>query len=47
MAGIDRGIFGLQSQRRSEIEELVRQLEDRNPNPDPTAQLEQVNTGGR
>ncbi|MQM09245.1 hypothetical protein Taro_042112 [Colocasia esculenta] len=42
LQGIDRGIFGVQSQRRSEIEGLVRSLESRNPTSDPTDHLDQV-----
>jgi hypothetical protein len=38
--GIDRGIFGLNSTKRSEIHGLVELLESRNPTPDPTDKLQ-------
>ena len=37
--GIDRGIFGITSAKRSEIHGLVELLESRNPTPDPTDRL--------
>ncbi|KAK7318486.1 hypothetical protein RJT34_03188 [Clitoria ternatea] len=40
--GINRGIFGIQSAKKSEIESLVKQLESQNPNPYPTLELEKV-----
>ena len=40
--GINRGIFGLPSAKKSEIENLVQQLESQNPTPDPTLELEKV-----
>ncbi|OMO55857.1 hypothetical protein CCACVL1_26952, partial [Corchorus capsularis] len=40
--GINRGIFGVQSARKSEIEELVELLESRNPTPDPALHLDKV-----
>lgn len=40
--GLNRGIFGVPSAKRSEIEGLVRQLESQNPTPNPTANLDKV-----
>ncbi|MED6158778.1 Fibrillin protein 5, variant 2 [Stylosanthes scabra] len=40
--GINRGIFGLPSAKKSEIESLVQQLESQNPTPDPTLELDKV-----
>ncbi|XXG44786.1 hypothetical protein AAC387_Pa02g0045 [Persea americana] len=40
--GTNRGIFGVQSGKKSEIEGLVKLLESQNPNPDPTENLEKV-----
>ncbi|KAE9466095.1 hypothetical protein C3L33_01960, partial [Rhododendron williamsianum] len=40
--GINRGIFGVPSAKKSEIEGLVKQLETRNPTPEPTLFLEKV-----
>ncbi|KAJ1412930.1 Plastid lipid-associated protein/fibrillin conserved domain [Sesbania bispinosa] len=40
--GINRGIFGIPSAKKSEIESLVKQLESQNPTPDPTLDLEKV-----
>lgn len=42
--GTNRGIFGVQSGKKSEIESLVKLLESQNPNPDPTGNLEKVST---
>ncbi|EXB76037.1 putative plastid-lipid-associated protein 7 [Morus notabilis] len=42
LKGINRGIFGAPSKKKSEIEELVKQLESLNPTPDPTLNLEKV-----
>ncbi|PON44965.1 Plastid lipid-associated protein/fibrillin conserved domain containing protein [Parasponia andersonii] len=42
LEGINRGIFGVPSEKKSEIENLVKQLESQNPTPDPTLNLEQV-----
>ncbi|KAJ3675135.1 hypothetical protein LUZ60_004177 [Juncus effusus] len=39
LEGVDRGIFGLNSAKKSEIEALVELLESRNPTPEPTTQL--------
>lgn len=38
--GVDRGIFGITSAKRSEIHGLVELLESRNPTPDPTDKLQ-------
>ncbi|KAJ0041403.1 hypothetical protein Pint_27099 [Pistacia integerrima] len=38
--GINRGIFGVPSGKKSEIERLVELLESQNPTPDPTVNLE-------
>ncbi|XP_054806608.1 fibrillin protein 5 homolog isoform X2 [Prosopis cineraria] len=40
--GINRGIFGLTSSKKSEIETLVKQLESLNPTPDPTLNLDKM-----
>lgn len=40
--GINRGIFGIPSAKKSEIEGLVKLLETRNPTPEPTLFLEKV-----
>ncbi|KAH1237195.1 putative plastid-lipid-associated protein 7, chloroplastic [Glycine max] len=40
--GINRGIFGIPSTKKSEIESLVKQLESLNPTPFPTLELEKV-----
>ena len=40
--GTNRGIFRVQSGKKSEIEGLVKSLESQNPNPDPTENLEKV-----
>uniref|UniRef100_A0ACD5UX13 Uncharacterized protein n=1 Tax=Avena sativa TaxID=4498 RepID=A0ACD5UX13_AVESA len=40
LEGIDRGIFGITSAKRSEIHGLVELLESRNPTPDPTDRLQ-------
>lgn len=44
MQGINRGIFGVPSAKKSEIEGLVKHLEFLNPTPDPTLNLEKVDT---
>lgn len=44
--GINRGIFGVPSAKKSEIHGLVELLESQNPTPDPTLNLEKVNTFG-
>ncbi|KAL1351971.1 hypothetical protein AAHE18_06G132700 [Arachis hypogaea] len=38
--GINRGIFGLPSAKKFEIESLVQQLESQNPTPEPTLELD-------
>ncbi|KAM3709871.1 fibrillin protein 5 homolog isoform X2 [Castanea sativa] len=38
--GLNRGIFGIPSAKKSEIEGLVKLLESHNPTPDPTLKLE-------
>ncbi|CAO2034995.1 unnamed protein product [Urochloa humidicola] len=40
LEGVDRGIFGMTSAKRSEIHGLVELLEARNPTPEPTAALQ-------
>ncbi|XVF14977.1 hypothetical protein REPUB_Repub09cG0108600 [Reevesia pubescens] len=40
--GINRGIFGVPSSKKSDIEALVKVLESQNPTPDPTLNLEKV-----
>ncbi|KAJ7956970.1 Plastid-lipid-associated protein [Quillaja saponaria] len=42
LEGINRGIFGIPSAKKSEIEGLVKQLEYQNPTPDPTLNLDKV-----
>ncbi|XP_016549697.1 fibrillin-5, chloroplastic isoform X3 [Capsicum annuum] len=42
LQGINRGIFGVSSEKKSEIEGLVRQLESQNPTPEPTLSLDKV-----
>ncbi|XP_031485582.1 fibrillin protein 5 homolog [Nymphaea colorata] len=42
LQGINRGIFGVASARKAEIEGLVKSLESCNPNPEPTGDLEKV-----
>ncbi|KAM3386978.1 hypothetical protein ACQJBY_010088 [Aegilops geniculata] len=39
LEGVDRGIFGITSAKRSEIHALVELLESRNPTPNPTDKL--------
>ncbi|XP_020107065.1 probable plastid-lipid-associated protein 7, chloroplastic [Ananas comosus] len=39
LRGIDRGVFGVTSKKKSEIEALVEQLERWNPTPQPTDHL--------
>lgn len=40
--GINRGIFGVPSAKKTEIEDLVKMLESQNPTPDPSLNLEKV-----
>ncbi|KAB1208208.1 putative plastid-lipid-associated protein 7, chloroplastic [Morella rubra] len=42
LEGVDRGIFGIPSAKKAEIEGLVKLLESQNPTPDPTLKLEKV-----
>ncbi|KAI5672632.1 hypothetical protein M9H77_12996 [Catharanthus roseus] len=42
LQGINRGIFGVQSERKDEIKRLVEQLESCNPTPEPTENLEKM-----
>ncbi|KAJ1696289.1 hypothetical protein LUZ63_004801 [Rhynchospora breviuscula] len=41
LEGVDRGIFGVTSAKKSEIEGLVEILESQNPTPEPTTQLQE------
>jgi hypothetical protein len=38
--GMNRGIFGMTSEKRSEIHALVELLESKNPTPEPTDKLQ-------
>lgn len=40
--GINRGIFGIPSTKKSEIESLVKLLESKNPTPEPAFSLEKL-----
>ncbi|XP_006351023.1 probable plastid-lipid-associated protein 7, chloroplastic isoform X1 [Solanum tuberosum] len=42
LQGINRGIFGVSSDKKFEIEELVKQLESQNPTFEPTSSLDKV-----
>ncbi|OIW18181.1 hypothetical protein TanjilG_31301 [Lupinus angustifolius] len=42
LEGINRGIFGIPSAKKIEIENLVKLLESQNPTPNPTLELEKV-----
>lgn len=42
MQGINRGIFGIPSEKKSEIEDMVKVLESLNPNPYPTVDLDKL-----
>ncbi|XP_015056814.1 probable plastid-lipid-associated protein 7, chloroplastic isoform X1 [Solanum pennellii] len=42
LQGINRGIFGVSSDKKIEIEELVKQLESQNPTFEPTLSLDKV-----
>ncbi|PIN11569.1 hypothetical protein CDL12_15827 [Handroanthus impetiginosus] len=42
LEGINRGIFGVPSEKKTEIEKLVELLESQNPTPEPTLCLEKV-----
>ncbi|CAN6567633.1 unnamed protein product [Malus baccata var. baccata] len=43
--GINRGIFGVPSAKKSQIEAFVNQLESRNLTPDPVLNLQKVQRG--
>ena len=40
--GINRGVFGVKSDKKAEIEGLVKLLECRNPTPEPTGELDKI-----
>ncbi|MCD7457644.1 Fibrillin-5, chloroplastic [Datura stramonium] len=42
LQGMNRGIFGISSDKKCEIEELVKQLESQNPTLEPTLSLDKV-----
>ncbi|KAK4788285.1 hypothetical protein SAY86_019604 [Trapa natans] len=42
VSGVNRGIFGVTSDKKSEIEGFVKLLESQNPTPDPTTSLDKV-----
>ncbi|CAA7027130.1 unnamed protein product [Microthlaspi erraticum] len=42
LKGINRGIFGVKSDKKTEIESLVKLLECRNPTPEPTEELDKI-----
>ncbi|CAI9109061.1 OLC1v1008798C1 [Oldenlandia corymbosa var. corymbosa] len=42
LEGINRGIFGVPSEKKAVIEKMVKQLESLNPNPEPTTNLEKM-----
>ncbi|KAK9272890.1 hypothetical protein L1049_003269 [Liquidambar formosana] len=42
LQGINRGIFGVPSAKKSEIENLVKLLESQNPTPNPTTNLDKL-----
>ncbi|XP_055959667.1 fibrillin-5, chloroplastic isoform X3 [Mercurialis annua] len=42
LQGSNRGIFGVKSEKKSEIHGLVELLESQNPNPEPTLNLDKV-----
>lgn len=42
LQGINRGIFGVPTEKKSEIEDFVKMLEAQNPTPDPTLHLGKV-----
>lgn len=42
LQGINRGIFGVSSDKKIEIEEFVKQLESQNPTREPTLSLDKV-----
>lgn len=42
LQGINRGIFGVKSDKKTEIERLMKLLECRNPTPEPTGKLDKI-----
>nr|GEY37899.1 probable plastid-lipid-associated protein 7, chloroplastic [Tanacetum cinerariifolium] len=42
LQGMNRGIFGIPSEKKTEIEEMVKVLESLNPNPYPTIDLDKL-----
>ncbi|CAG7879080.1 hypothetical protein HID58_008428 [Brassica napus] len=42
LKGINRGVFGVKSDKKAEIEGLVKLLECRNPTPEPTGELDKI-----
>ncbi|KAH0887979.1 hypothetical protein HID58_050408 [Brassica napus] len=42
LKGINRGVFGVKSDKKEEIEGLVKLLECRNPTPEPTGELDKI-----
>ncbi|KAF8046524.1 hypothetical protein N665_3649s0002 [Sinapis alba] len=42
LKGINRGIFGVKSDKKEEIERLVKLLECQNPTPEPTGELDKI-----
>lgn len=42
LQGINRGIFGIPTEKKSKIEDLVKMLESLNPNPHPTLDLDKL-----
>ncbi|KAI3499780.1 hypothetical protein L1887_35590 [Cichorium endivia] len=42
LEGYNRGIFGIPSEKKSEIEDMVKLLESLNPNPNPTLDLDKL-----
>ncbi|KAD6796194.1 hypothetical protein E3N88_07090 [Mikania micrantha] len=42
LQGINRGIFGIPTEKKSEIEDMVKVLESLNPNPNPTLDLDKL-----
>ncbi|CAF2119089.1 BnaA03g55880D [Brassica napus] len=42
LQGINRGVFGVKSDKKAEIEGLVKLLECRNPTPEPTGELDKI-----
>ncbi|KAK1441335.1 hypothetical protein QVD17_07182 [Tagetes erecta] len=42
LQGINRGIFGIPTEKKCEIDDLVMMLETLNPNPNPTVELDKL-----